>query len=561
MSEPRSISRREFCRWSLAGSLWTVLGGSAGATTPPLDAYGGIAGHGAAWSAGGRRFHTRQVNGRWLLVTPAGNPYWMLGVFDVDLSGSRFGSSISDSQRAISLAKYGSEQVWARQAVRRLRTWGFNCLAEYASEYALPIPLYGRAGNPEQMPFMAMIRPAKFSLTNRWSLAPGPVKDIVAATDPKVYRDWRGSATPDVFDPHFAVYARNEAAALAQHIGHSRWLVGVATDDADDLYGFGPGPGLPAARLHPHLGWLVLISNPVQASNPAQGAHYTDSRLHSKYALQDALRQRYGSIERLNQAWGARYTSFGSDGGWPHGRGLLDESGRGPWLGTGGTRMLGASVTVRADLDAFLYQYASTYFQAVSAALRGSFPAYLVFGPATLNGWNGLTRAPILRAASGAVDVVQACAASDEVLRLTAASTGNVPLVTWTGLAANADSGLYAYPHAGPGEPMYDSQAQRGAAYAAAIAGEFARPAAGRHLVVGSKFWAFADSWPEKMNWGLVSLRDNAYDGREAVRRLGRDAWGFPTGGEARDFGDSLTPIAGANRSLYQRLSAELQRQ
>jgi hypothetical protein len=552
------MTRREFCRWSLAGSLWTALGWSAGATAPPLDAFGGIAGHGAAWSAGGPRFHTRQVNGRWLLVTPAGNPYWMLGVFDVDLSGSRFGSQSSDSQRAISLAKYGSEPVWARQAVRRLRAWGFNCLAEYASEYALPIPLYGRGGNPEHMPFMAMIRPAKFSLTNRWSFAPGPVKDIVSATDPKVYHDWRGSATPDVFDPNFAVYARNEAAALAQHIGHSPWLVGVATDDADDIYGFGPGPDLPAARLHPHLGWLVLISNPVQEANAAQDAPYADPRLHSKHALQDALRQRYGSVERLNQAWGARYTSFGSDGGWPHGRGLLDESGRGAWLGTGGTRMLGARVTVRADLDAFLYQYAKTYFQAVSAALRGSFPAYLVFGPATLNGWNGLTRAPILRAAGGAVDVVQACAASDEVLRLTVASTGNVPLVTWTGLAANADSGLYAYPHRSAGEPMYDSQAQRGAAYAAAIAGEFARPAAGRHLVVGTKFWAFADSWPEKMNWGLVSLRDNAYDGREAVRRPGRDFWGFPTGGEARDFGDSVTAIAGANRSLYQRLSAEL---
>ena len=558
MFEPRRHSRREFCRWGLAGSLWTAVGWRA--RPRQLDAYGGIAGHGAALTAGGPRFHTRQVNGRWLLVTPAGNPYWMLGVFDVDLSAARFDRQGSDSQRAISLAKYGSEQVWARQAVRRLRAWGFNCLAEYANEYALPMPLYGRRdGNPGRMPCMAMIRPSRFSLTNRWGYAPGPVKDIVSATDPKVYNEWRGSTTPDVFDPNFAVYARNEAAALAQHLGHSPFMVGVASDDSDDIYGFGPGPDLPAARLHPHIGWLVLISNPVQDANAVQGAHYGDPRVHSKHALRDALRQRYGSIDRLNQAWGARYTSFDSDGGWPHGQGLLDESGRGAWLGRGGTRMLGASAALRADLDAFLYQYAKTYFQAVGAALRGSFAGYLAFGPATLNGWNGLTRAPILRAAGGAVDVVQACAASDEVLRLTVASTGDVPLVTWTGMAANADSDLYAYPQPSAGAPMYGSQAQRGAAYAAAVAGEFTRAAGSHHVVVGTKFWAFADSWPEKMNWGLVSLRDNAYDGREAVRRPGRDPWGFPTGGEGRDFGDSITAIADANRALYQRLAAELQ--
>ena len=559
MPEAHYPSRREFCRWSLAGGLWAVLGRHACAGAPQLDAYGGIVGHGAAWSAVGPRFHTRQVNGRWLLLTPAGNPYWMLGVFYVDLSGSRFDGPGSDSQRSISLAKYGNEQVWARQAVRRVRGWGFNCLAEYASEYALPIPLYGRAGNPERMPFVAMIRPARFSLTNRWNYAPGPVKDIVSATDPEVYHGWRGSTTPDVFDPNFAAYARNEAAALAQHLGQSPFLIGVATDDADDIYGFGPGPDVPAARLHPHLGWLVLISNPMQAANAAQHAQYADPRLHSKHALRDALRQRYGSVELLNHAWGAAYTSFDSDGGWPHGRGLLDESGRSAWLGRGGTRMLGARASVRADLDAFLYQYAQTYFQAVSAALRSHFPGYLTFGPATLNGWSGLTRAPILRAAGGAVDVVQACAASDEVLRMTVAATGNVPLVTWTGMAANADSDLYAFPHPSPGAPMYNSQAQRGAAYGAALAGEFARAVAGRHPVVGSKFWAFADSWPEKMNWGLVSLRDNAYDGQEAVRRAGHDSWGFRTGGEARDFGDSITPIAGANRAVYQRLRAELQ--
>ncbi|MGH9488639.1 MAG: hypothetical protein ACRD04_13750 [Terriglobales bacterium] len=530
-------SRREFFRLLGAGLLWAYACRPALATER---------------TAALARFRTRQIGERWLLLTPAGHPYWMLGVFHVDLATTRFSGSLS--QHSISLAKYGSETVWALQAARRLRAWGFNCLAEYASEYTLPVPLYGRDGNAERMPFMGMIRPAAFSLTNRWNYASGPVKDIVAATDARVYRGWRGSTVPDVFDSNFALYARNEAAALAAHLGHSPYLVGITCDDADDLYGFGPGPDLPVARLHPHLGWLVLISNFQQRANTALGVRYSDLRLHSKYELRAALRRQYGDIARLNQAWHSDYTSFGSDGGWPFGRGLLDESGRGVWLGQGDA-LEGAGKAVRADLDTFLGRFAQHYFQCVGAAVRASFPGFLVFGPATLNGWNGLTRAPILRAAGAAMDVVQASAVSSGLLRRTAAATGNVPLVTWTGMIANRDSDLFAYPQAGAGARRFASQEARGAAYAATILGEWEHATdAGIHPVVGTKFWAFADSWAEKMNWGLVSLRDNAYDGRQAVRARGHDQWGFATGGESRDFGDSLTAIRAGNHALYQRL-------
>ncbi|MGH9472327.1 MAG: hypothetical protein ACRD1M_06255, partial [Terriglobales bacterium] len=533
-------SRRDFFRLASLGLLLAAGRRSAASTR--------------SWSplVPGSRFQVRRLGDRWVFVTPAGHPYWMLGVFDVDLSEARFAGPLSG--RSCSLAKYGNEAVWARQAVRRLRAWGFNCLAEYASEYALPVPLYGRAGNPERMPFMAMIRPAKFSLTNRWGYANAPVKDLVAATDPTIYRGWRGSTVPDVFDPNFPHYAQGEAAALAARYGHPSFLLGVTCDDADDLYGFGPGPALPAPRLHPHLGWMVLIANPTQLHNQALGVNYADPRLHSKYALQADLRRKYGTIARLNQAWGARYRSFDSAGDWPHGRGLLDESGRSSWLGIG-ERMQGASAALRGDLDAFLGRFAAQYFQSVTAAVRRSFPGYLVFGPATLNGWNGLTRAPILRAAGAAVDVLQANAGAPELLRRTVAAAGEVPLVTWTGMAANPDSDLFAYPHAGAGAMGFATQGERGAAYAVAVTEAWNHAtASGVHPVVGTKFWAFADSWAEKMNWGLVSLRDNAYDGRQAVRARGKDRWGFATGGEPRDFGDSLAAIEAANRSLYARL-------
>lgn len=536
-------SRRDFFRLAslglvLAAGRYCMAGAASSAPAEPE-----------------RRFQVRQVGGRWMFLDPGGHPYWMLGVFNAELDDARFAGPLS--LRSCCLSKYGSESVWARQAVRRMRAWGFNCLAEYASEYTLPIALYGRPGNPEQMPFMAMIRPAKFSLTNRWGYAKAPVKDIVAATDPAVYRGWRGSTLPDVYDPNFALYAQREAAALATRYGFSSFLLGVTCDDADDLYGFGPGPALPAARLHAHPGWMVLIANPEQSHNPALGVSYTDTRLHAKVALLAELQGKYGTIARLNQAWGARYRSFDSAGGWPHGHGLLDESGRSPWVGRG-ERMTGANAALRADLNTFLGHFAAQYFQSAAAAVRRAFPGYLVFGPATLNGWNGLTRAPILRAAGAAVDVLQANAGSPELLRRTVLAAGNVPLVTWTGMSANPDSDLFAYPNA-EGALGFGTQAERGAAYAVVMDEAWNHAAAsGAHPVVGTKFWAFADSWQEKMNWGLVSLRDNAYDGREAVRAFGHDHWGFVTGGEPRDFGDSVTLIQAANRRLYERLWREL---
>jgi len=499
------------------------------------------------------RFRVVKTESRWLFSTPGGHPYWLCGVFNVDLSSSSFAQ--------LSLAKYGSEAVWARQAVRRLRNWGFNCLAEYASEYALPIPMYGRSGNPEFMPFMAMIRPAAFSLKNRWGYAPGSVKDLIAGTDPAVYTGWRAATTPDVFDPNFAAYARGEAADLAQHLGHSRFLLGVATDDADDLFGFGPGPDVAAARTHPHVGWLALVGAHEQRANPALQVAYTDPRVHTKLALQAWLVQRYGTIAALNRAWSSSYTSFGTDGGWPLGRGWLDESGRSPWLAAwrgAGAEPSSAAGALKNDLDAFLLLYAQAYFQAVTRAVRTSFPGYLVFGPATLNAWNGLTRAPILRAAGESLDILQANAASDLVLERTLAAAGDIPLVTWTGMAANADSDLHAFPDSSSGAACYTTQAERGAAYARAVLGEFERARAGAHPIVGTKFWGFADSWAEKMNWGLVSLRDNAYDGQEAVRAAGRDSWGFATGREERDYGDSITSIRAANARLLQKLSEEL---
>ena len=67
-------------------------------------------------------------------------------------------------------------------------------------------------------------------------------------------------------------------------------------------------------------------------------------------------------------------------------------------------------------------------------------------------------------------------------------------------------------------------------------------------------FWSWADHGPEKTNWGLVTSRDNAYDGKEATIALGHNRWDYPTGGEKADYGDFLTAITAVNQSAYREL-------
>ena len=179
--------------------------------------------------------------------------------------------------------KYGDVAGWSHYAVRRLQSWNFNTLAEYSVSYAFPGNLRDShtAGESGNMPFMLMIRPAVYSLRNQHDYAPAPVKDVIAGTDPAVYRGWRGNALPDVFDPNFQAYAEGLLRAMPRQQLESPWLIGIATDDSDNIVGFGPGPEVPAERLHPHIAWLVLASDFEQKENKKLNVSYRDSKLYS----------------------------------------------------------------------------------------------------------------------------------------------------------------------------------------------------------------------------------------------------------------------------------------
>jgi len=69
------------------------------------------------------------------------------------------------------------------------------------------------------------------------------------------------------------------------------------------------------------------------------------------------------------------------------------------------------------------------------------------------------------------------------------------------------------------------------------------------------------DKVSEGSNWGLVTPLDNAYDGREAVIRRGADRWGYPTGGEERNYGDFLSSATSANLEAMRKLHDEAKKE
>ena len=509
---------------------------------PTLDQFGGVL---VKVNETNKYFTVKKLSNRWVFVTPEGHPFWMLAVFNVQPARSYN-------------VKYPDSRTWGEHTATRLRTWGFNALAMSPSIYVLPENV------KDKLPYTFNLWPSYYGLTNNGNYAPAPFKDLVDCLD-ATYTGYRGGSTPDVFDPNFTAYVdgrlkSGQTDSIWGPILRSPWNLGITTDDADQLFGFGPGPEIPGEDgvTQPHIGWFAIAASPAKSSSSKWGVKYTDSMVHTKYALRDFLVSRYrGSIDALNSAWRSNYTSFDSAGGYGAGSGLLDENGRHDWLGTRDGSLKRANSAVVADLDAFLYAYAKHYFFTVTSRIKQYYPNHLVFGPATLNGHGGLTRRQVLNAAGQYVDVLNA-GITPRLLEKTVQYAGDIPIITWEGYVSNPDSALYQSPN--PSQPWaYGTQPERARAYKHKLDYLFnATTKSGAKPVVGIQYWEWADNWSEKLNWGLVTFRENAYDGKEAAKALGQDPRGFATGGEGKDFGDFISDVRNTNADILGRFVKDL---
>lgn len=110
-------------------------------------------------------------------------------------------------------------------------------------------------------------------------------------------------------------------------------------------------------------------------------------------------------------------------------------------------------------------------------------------------------------------------------------------------------------------EADYQTQEERGQAWADLV-GELVTStnAAGEYYVAGMEQWKWMDTgwtyWLEQVNFGLVTLRDNAYDGREATVS-GADGILGTLDDEENDYGDAISPMRTANKAVYDAIIGE----
>lgn len=234
------------------------------------------------------------------------------------------------------------------------------------------------------------------------------------------------------------------------------------------------------------------------------------------------------------------------------GTGLLDEDGSRPWVPrvSASNTMTGGTATLRQDLDEFLEQYARRYFATVKEKVAKYWPGYLYLGPTTLEG-----RAPVIRAASDYVDVIRFGMPDwmqpwyQERMDFIGQHGGDKPWMTWMGKRAVPDSYFASDPRGGAcltGD--FETQEARGAWYEGAMRTLLRGGSQNVARFVGMQFWELYDNRRECANWGLMTPRDNPYDGVSARVQTGVDAWGYATGGEQRDFGDFISSVKRGNR-------------
>lgn len=158
----------------------------AAAMAADYDAYGG-------WTKlHGKKtgfFHTERIDGRWWLVTPAGNVFWSKGVDNVNYAPESDSAPKAPSDTT----------AWAETATGQLHRWRFNTVGAWSA--------------------------AELSTTG---IAYTPIVDIAAA----VARDvWLKGLVVDYFSPEFRKAADRAASLTCAPHARDPWLLGYFTDN------------------------------------------------------------------------------------------------------------------------------------------------------------------------------------------------------------------------------------------------------------------------------------------------------------------------------------------
>lgn len=495
-------------------------------------------------------FHVENVKGRLMWVSPEGH-----GMFSKAVEGVVPGDGGEVYQAALR-SKYGPrfQMVFAKQALTRIQGWGFNTIGEYSAVYVRPWRTRYSPGSEVKLPQKLLL-----NLTGRTSYGflHLQFKNLWSGLDRQAgCRNCYGGYLADVFDPGFATgveEALKNVLNLQPTLPTEPYLMMITTDDGDNIFGLRRTNAL-------HGGWLAAIMAPTQSNATTRGqpATYSDTKVYTKQAWVDYVQQKYNTIQGVNRAWGSSYTSFAGGPGWPKGKtgstSVLDEDGTSAWFAARDrSGLTDLNDNLRSDLDAFRIMMAERYASTMSKLVRQYIPNHAISNPGPLNASmvNDAGGRALLQSFAKYYDVLTITGNCDEETLVTQSyDLVRKPLSVGIIVTAQRDS-----PQTGFKTPFCDTPAQaaRGDAYAENLTAFFnSKGSDGVMPVVGMSWWEWTDKTTrgEKGNFGLVTNRDNAYDGVEDRTTTCTDRWGFKCGGEPGDYGDFVSHVRDANIHL-----------
>ncbi|MCX7600011.1 MAG: beta-galactosidase, partial [Armatimonadetes bacterium] len=395
-------------------------------------------------------FHVEKHGDIWWLIAPNGEGFYAIGTDHCRFSGHWCEKLGYAPYERVTREKYGTPEKWAEEATRRLKSWNFN--------------LIGAGGDPAAR-YRGLAHTEFISFGSSY-----------AAIDPLVKQvHWTGF--PNVFSPDWPRWCDKLAYRYAKANRADPWLFGYFLDNELEWFGKSGkdvGLAIEAAKLPP--------------DNPA------------KKALVDLLRRRHGTIEALNQAWGAKYASWED----------LAHA----------TELSGTNEkTVHDDLMAFVAEAAELYFRVTAEALKRHDPNHLNLG-CRFAGW---APEPAWRAAGKYCDIVTfnyyggvdldtetADGLPDAWVRYYELCGRPMMITEWSFPAL--DSGLPCTAGAGM---RVDTQEQKARCYEVYQRLIFSLP-----FMVGSDYFMWVDepalgissTFPEDSNYGLVNEQDEPYE-------------------------------------------------
>ncbi|WP_213880015.1 beta-galactosidase [Pseudomonas sp. dw_358] len=327
----------------------------------PMDRYGGLTKAGSFNATG--FFHTRKQDGRWLLVTPDGHPFFSLGVNTVAPDGGK--TYVQDREwmftdlptSAAPLARYygsgdsrtgtGASQGvgynsgrwfdfyaanlertygrtpegldskrWERHSLDRLQGWGFNTVGNWSDP-----GLENHARVPYTLPLSIV----------------GDYASISTGMD------WWGRL-PDPFDPRFAMAAERAVAIATRDHRDDPWLIGYFADN--------------------ELAWTGAGNDPKARYALAYGTLRLTTDVPAKRAFLKQLRDKYRNQQGLSQAWGIDLPAWE----------LMEDPGFEPPLPNP------EHPQIEEDFKHFQRTFADAYFKIIADSLKWHDPNHLLLG-------------------------------------------------------------------------------------------------------------------------------------------------------------------------------------